>query len=254
MLGFRLFVGARRWGAAALTIAIFAATAGPGHALKCDKLREAPPSPDVVQPRNLSLSKRQALRYACSDRYDRALAQVAARAASHVERRASLVKKPALILDIDETALSNWPAILANDFGYIPKGPCGALPMRPCRWDEWEAMAQAEAIAPTLALFKAARAHNVAVFFITGRNDGDKRRVLTERNLKATGYDGWSALIMRSDATRTQTALQYKTRERARIAAQGYTVVANVGDQRSDLDGGFAERGFLLPNPFYVIK
>jgi hypothetical protein len=31
------------------------------------------------------------------------------------------------------------------------------------------------------------------------------------------------------------------------------TIVANMGDQPSDLEGGFAERTFLLPNPFYRI-
>ncbi|HEX7427555.1 MAG TPA: hypothetical protein VF328_11535 [Mycobacterium sp.] len=29
--------------------------------------------------------------------------------------------------------------------------------------------------------------------------------------------------------------------------------MANVGDQPSDLDGGFAEQTYLLPNPFYRI-
>lgn len=38
---------------------------------------------------------------------------------------------------------------------------------------------------------------------------------------------------------------------RAAIEAQGYTIVANVGDQESDLAGGRAERAFKLPNPFY---
>ncbi|MGH6919121.1 MAG: HAD family acid phosphatase, partial [Geminicoccaceae bacterium] len=37
------------------------------------------------------------------------------------------------------------------------------------------------------------------------------------------------------------------------IQAQGFTIVANMGDQPSDLAGGHAERTFLLPNPFYRI-
>lgn len=253
MFRLKLLGGCRGWGAALLSVVILTA-ADPAFAFQCDKLRGVPPSPDGMQAHNLSLPKRAVLRYVCSESYDRALARVAERARSYLKRRALKVARPALILDVDETALSNWPAILANDFGYVPTGPCGAMPKRPCRWDEWEAMAQAEAIAPTLRLFKSARARDVAVFFLTGRDDGDKRRALTDRNLKAAGYDGWTALIMRSEGARTMTALQYKTRERARIAAKGYTIIANVGDQRSDLEGGYAERGFLLPNPFYVIK
>jgi acid phosphatase len=32
-----------------------------------------------------------------------------------------------------------------------------------------------------------------------------------------------------------------------------YTIIANIGDQPSDLSGGHAERTFLLPDPFYRI-
>jgi acid phosphatase len=30
-------------------------------------------------------------------------------------------------------------------------------------------------------------------------------------------------------------------------------VIANVGDQPSDLDRGFAQRTFMLPNPFFRV-
>ena len=46
---------------------------------------------------------------------------------------------------------------------------------------------------------------------------------------------------------------EYKSLERAKIAAQGYTIIANMGDQKSDLDGGHSERVFRLPNPFYFL-
>ena len=41
--------------------------------------------------------------------------------------------------------------------------------------------------------------------------------------------------------------------EREKIEAAGYTIIANVGDPPSDLAGGHARRGFLLPNPFHRI-
>jgi hypothetical protein len=34
---------------------------------------------------------------------------------------------------------------------------------------------------------------------------------------------------------------------------RGYEIVADLGDQRSDLDGGATLRGFKLPNPMYLI-
>jgi hypothetical protein len=71
--------------------------------------------------------------------------------------------------------------------------------------------------------------------------------------LRKVGYDDWSALIMRPAGTSTASAADYKAPERAKIAAQGFTIIANVGDQPSDLAGGNAERVYLVPNPFYRI-
>jgi hypothetical protein len=34
---------------------------------------------------------------------------------------------------------------------------------------------------------------------------------------------------------------------------EGYTILLSMGDQRSDLEGGYAERTFKLPNPYYWI-
>ena len=44
----------------------------------------------------------------------------------------------------------------------------------------------------------------------------------------------------------------YKSGERAKIESQGYRIVANVGDQESDLQGGHADRAFKLPNPYLL--
>ena len=34
---------------------------------------------------------------------------------------------------------------------------------------------------------------------------------------------------------------------------QGYTILLSLGDQESDLTGGYAERTFKLPNPVYYL-
>ena len=45
----------------------------------------------------------------------------------------------------------------------------------------------------------------------------------------------------------------YKTQTRTEIEHQGFTVIANIGDQLSDLAGGHAEKTFKVSNPFYFI-
>ena len=47
--------------------------------------------------------------------------------------------------------------------------------------------------------------------------------------------------------------VQYKSLTRQHIESLGYDIVANLGDQFSDLDGGFADRTFKIPNPMYFL-
>ena len=91
-----------------------------------------------AQPPNIDALKQQLLAYKSSGDYERGLAAVAARAQAYVEAHAAGVTKPALVLDIDETSLSNWPRIVADDFGYIPSGACNRLPKGPCGAKAWE--------------------------------------------------------------------------------------------------------------------
>jgi predicted secreted acid phosphatase len=46
---------------------------------------------------------------------------------------------------------------------------------------------------------------------------------------------------------------RYKSGTRAYIESQGYDIVANFGDQFNDLDGGFADKTFKMPNPNYYL-
>lgn len=149
--------------------------------------------------------------------------------------------KPALVLDIDETSVSNYAELLRSDFAYSAKD-----------WDRWVEQADAPAIPGTLRLYRAARRLGVAVFFITGRPDSE--RAATEENLRRDGYTHWAGLAMRSAAEAKWPTEAYKAAERAKIQAKGYRIVVNVGDQMSDLEGQpAAEFSVKLPDPFYYI-
>jgi acid phosphatase len=49
------------------------------------------------------------------------------------------------------------------------------------------------------------------------------------------------------------SAADFKAPIRAEIEQAGYKIIANMGDQPSDLKGGHAEKIFLLPDPFYRV-
>lgn len=149
--------------------------------------------------------------------------------------------KLAIVLDIDETALSNYTDMLHLNFG-------GTL-------EEINNLANVghdPAIQGVKALYNYATLHHVAVFFITGRKE--YQREATERNLKTVGYGQWDGLFMKAnDYQQSPTAL-FKSAIRKQIIKMGYDIVLNVGDQQSDLDGGYADMNFKLPNPYYKIN
>ncbi len=150
-------------------------------------------------------------------------------------------EKLALVLDIDETTLSNYEEMLKADFTYESKA-----------FNAWVDLARAPAIPGTLRLYKEAQHLGVSVFFLTGRPDA--QRAGTEQNLRMQGFLEWQQLLMRLPAQAGMTASEYKSAERAIIAAQGYKIVLNVGDQWSDLRGApEAEFSVKYPNPFYFI-
>ncbi len=239
----------------ALLIAAVIVPAVPGaYAADCPPMR----NPSLAQPQlplNIDHLK-ETLKNYHKNLYDSDIAAVDADAQAYIERRAGEAKKPALVLDIDETSLSNWRNLEANDFGFIPDGACKLLPKGPCGFTAWVRMHAAAPIAPTLALFNAAKRKGLAVFFITSRHQVDRQ--VTILNLNRAGYRGWTRLIMRAGDDTKRPVQAFKTEERKKISAQGYTIIVNVGDQQSDLDGDdtgdYAECKFKLPNPFYFIK
>jgi putative acid phosphatase of HAD superfamily subfamily IIIB len=148
--------------------------------------------------------------------------------------------KPALVLDVDETALSNWENIRRTDFAFSRVEYLG-----------WEREMRATPIRPTLELFQFAKGQGLATIFITGRTESE--REWTTKDLESAGYQGWTLLVMRQ-ADSPKPAGEFKSAERKKLRAQGYLIVENVGDQASDLAGDPALRSFKLPNPFYLVR
>jgi acid phosphatase len=147
-------------------------------------------------------------------------------------------QKLALVLDIDETALSNYTAISADNFTYGPNSQAEAVNQI------------GVAIQPTLKLYRDAQSRGIAVFFITGRPEAERQPTI--ENLQREGYSNWAGLTLKQPGT-TMTTVQYKSGARAAIEQQGYHIIANVGDQYSDLAGGHADVAYKLANPFYFL-
>ena len=176
-----------------------------------------------ASPSNLYVQKQALIRYHDSGRYD---------------AEASGQTNLAVVLDIDDTAISTWGRLVKEDFA---------------RKDEmfvtWVNTHVDPPIQPILDLYRESQRLGVKVFFVTGR-----RTALAERTrvtLAGAGYVKPDAIYFRPESDREKSLAPFKTGVRRELAKQGLHIIANLGDQDSDLAGGYAERVFKVPNPFY---
>jgi len=195
---------------------------------------------------NLDTLKTELVRYYDTGTYNQQITKADQDASAYLLRRvnenklSSRPKKLAIVLDIDETSLSNYPNMLHMNFGGSSQNIQDAI-----------SQARDPAIQPTLQLFKTAEANKVAVFFITGRPE--TLRSPTVKNLDSAGYFAYNGLYLRPVTDKNRSVIPFKSSTRKTIEANGYDIVLNVGDQESDLAGGFSDTTVKLPNPFYFL-
>jgi hypothetical protein len=195
-----------------------------------------------------------------------------------VERRAAAYlahahhakgKKNAIVLDVDDTTLATWNYEVKSNWAYTSAGNAVYV--------DGELF---PAVPGMVGLVKAAKAHGYAVFFLTGRPASQEAVTLGNLTSSDTvgldaGYpaptdpdgtgpeDGLYTKPAQADypsyltkvcgTTVACTTVQYKSATRKHIESLGYDIVANFGDQYSDLKGGAADKGFKLPNPNYYL-
>src|SRR3990167_2108679 len=117
-----------------------------------------------AEPANLGEAKKSLRDYYNSGLYFKEIEQIATKADQYIVHEATLnahnkhPKKLAIVLDIDETALSYYAPMEKRNFCYDPISAHDEI-----------LRADAPAITPVLALYHDAIKHNVAVFFVTAR-------------------------------------------------------------------------------------
>jgi predicted secreted acid phosphatase len=163
-------------------------------------------------------------------------------------------KAPAIVLDADDTTLWTYDMEVA-DMKFV---------FNPTRQDYWVQNALFPATPGMVDFVREAHDMGFAIFGLTGRNDGQKAATLT--NLANVGYTEfnadnfytkWVSGTPKPDyitcATASCTTVEYKSGTRKHIESLGFDIVLNVGDQWSDLQGGYADHFLKLPNPTYYL-
>ncbi len=199
-----------------------------------------------AEPLNLELYKQKLIQYHDTGQYYQEISKKIKEAMTYLKfrieqnQRALHPKKLAIVLDIDETSLSNYQNLKKIQFCNTNKN-----------WQTMMNKANALAIPYTKALYNFATTHQVAVFFVTGRSENWRDQ--TVKNLKQQGYGKYQALYMRPADYHQASAAPYKSATRRQITQQGYDIILNIGDQQSDLRGGYADMQYKLPNPYYYV-
>ncbi|MEV5505027.1 HAD family acid phosphatase [Streptomyces orinoci] len=159
--------------------------------------------------------------------------------------------KPAIVLDVDDTTLLTYNYELQQGFAFTPQSQ-----------DAYLKSTDMPAVFGMPKLVNWAQSKGITVFYVTGRDE--HQRAWSVRNLKNAGYKpvaDRAHFFLKNKKTPPAylacgakcTTIEYKSGTRKHIESEGYRIVANFGDQYSDLKGGYSERTYKLPNPMYYL-
>ncbi len=164
-------------------------------------------------------------------------------------------KKPAVVLDIDETVLDNSPYQLKlheinQEYTYKT-------------WTEWVNLAKAKALPGSLEFVNDAKEKGVEVFYISNRTL--EHLDATIKNLKNLNFPNADSLhVFLKNKTSDKTARRTKV-------AENYEIILLIGDNLNDMSQEFADRNkatmgkelieknrdligtkyIVMPNPMY---
>lgn len=193
--------------------------------------------------------------------YAKDLARVDAAARRDIDKAAHQAhhhgRKPAVVFDIDDTLLLSFDYERKTNYTY-----------NSTTWADYVAKADRPAVFGSPELVEYAASKGVEVFYNSGLKES--QRASAVENLKKVGVDVDldSAHMFLKDAVNPPaylsgcatatawncTTVQFKSGTRKHIESLGYDIVGNFGDQYSDLDGGYADKTYKLPNPTYFVS
>ncbi|MDR6970173.1 HAD family acid phosphatase [Leifsonia shinshuensis] len=187
---------------------------------------------------------------------DGILAKQEAQLQAGYDRAVKHGQKPAIVLDTDDTTLWTYDMEVADMH----------FTFNPAEQNVWVQDQRFPATPGMVDFANRAAAIGYTVFGLTGRNDDQKAATLG--NLAKVGYTAFTADRFYTKwtgkgasqqpsyvtcAAASCTTVEYKALTRKHIQDLGYTITLNVGDQWSDLQGGYAQEALKLPNPTYYL-
>lgn len=168
--------------------------------------------------------------------------------------RTDNVKKPAVVLDIDETVLDNSP----YEVWQIQTGSSFSNE----DWMRWAKLAKAEALPGAVEFTRFADSLGVAVFYISNRSLAEMDPTIENMNRLGFAHADTMHIMLK-----TTTSSKVERRD---MLMEDYDILLLIGDNLADFDGIWEKRGddlgflaveqyknlfgarfIMLPNPMY---
>ncbi|MED7818795.1 MULTISPECIES: HAD family acid phosphatase [unclassified Francisella] len=188
------------------------------------------------------MTKQNIISFYESDAHTNQVREILKQAKRIIDLQASL-QNCAVVLDIDETSLNHYKAL--KDVGF-PQEENHSI------WDELISKIDVEPIKPTLDFYLYCINKGIKVFFISARFA--TYLDTTKQALQNAGYIGFEGVfVLPEDISlySSESFKNFKAERRSYIESLGYKVLISIGDQSSDLTGGYTLNTFQLPNYMY---
>ncbi len=199
------------------------------------------------RPPSIPKAQKELQIYYSSNQYNNEIEKIANAASKYITQEAqfSISKHIAITLDIDETTLSNRAWIEKNLLSSPFEKGVGKQSLI-----DWQKEGKSTAISPLHSIYQLAQDKGIEIFFISERPES--MREITELNLIKQGFAQAHKLILKPSQDENISNEQFKSNVRRKLTQEGFKIITNIGDQVSDLEGGYTERNYKLPNPFYI--
>jgi 5'-nucleotidase (lipoprotein e(P4) family) len=188
---------------------------------------------------NLDQSKALVQEYYESGRFVADMVMIVNDAIDHLSNQ-ELNESSTVVLDIDETVLSNYNHTKEIGFGF-----------RIDIWNEWLNQGNAQVVPQMKRFYDYLISKKIKIVFLTGRYEATRESTI--RNLTNQGFTQFDTLITRSLSEEKLPAAKFKEGKRIELSEKGYNIIMCVGDQMSDLEGKYVGYKVKLPNYLYKL-
>tara|TARA_B100001094_G_C18165084_1_gene791548 strand:- start:1373 stop:1918 length:546 start_codon:yes stop_codon:yes gene_type:complete len=97
--------------------------------------------------------------------------------------------------------------------------------------------------------------NGVDIYFVTARSDTPGARKYTVNQLKEFNLDVYKKLYMKGMKQPEDKDIGIIKKEaRQDITENGYNIILSVGDQETDMEGGFFKESIKMPNSVYEVR